>query len=229
MGNPLFILATKLRRVKKALIALNVNFGHLSTSVQSIRSDLHAIQHTIDSNPSSPGNPSLRVEERLLTRKLWTALNLEESLARQKSRVQWLSHDDKNSKFFFSSTKSRWNRNKIVSIENKDGCLVSGNSEIREVDVNYFKDLLRAPPPSNDLLPTMDSLNWDKTVSPDHALLLTRLVSTEEIYGTLKSMKQNKSPGPDGFNVNFFLNSWDIIGNDFVNAVKFFFSNRCML
>lgn len=38
-------------------------------------------------------------------------------------------------------------------------------------------------------------------------------------------MKRNKSPGPDGFNVNFFLSNWDIVGNDFTNGVLSFFNN----
>lgn len=42
-------------------------------------------------------------------------------------------------------------------------------------------------------------------------------------------MKQNKSPGPDGFNVNFFLFSWDIVGRDFTHAVQSFFKRGCLL
>lgn len=42
-------------------------------------------------------------------------------------------------------------------------------------------------------------------------------------------MKQNKSHCPDGFNVNFFLHTWDVIGEDFTKAVKLFFAIGCML
>lgn len=38
-------------------------------------------------------------------------------------------------------------------------------------------------------------------------------------------MKRNKSPGPDGFNVNFFISCWEIVGTDFSKAVHFFFEN----
>lgn len=43
------------------------------------------------------------------------------------------------------------------------------------------------------------------------------------------SMKKHKIPGPDGFNVGFFLNAWDIVGLDFTNAVRSFFTLGCML
>jgi hypothetical protein len=31
----------------------------------------------------------------------------------------------------------------------------------------------------------------------------------KEILATLKEMKRNASPGPDGFNVEFYIATWD--------------------
>lgn len=44
-------------------------------------------------------------------------------------------------------------------------------------------------------------------------------------FTVLKSMKRNKSPGPDGFNVNSFIHCWDWVWDDFIKAVKFLFSS----
>lgn len=42
------------------------------------------------------------------------------------------------------------------------------------------------------------------TLSTDmHASLLSE-VTTEEIFSTLKNMPRNKTPGPDGYTVEFF-------------------------
>lgn len=41
-------------------------------------------------------------------------------------------------------------------------------------------------------------------------------------------MKKNKAPGPDGFNVEFFLHYWHIVGDCFCEAVKSFFSTSSM-
>lgn len=62
----------------------------------------------------------------------------------------------------------------------------------------------------------------NKRISPEQAQQLTFKASDKEIYDTLKSMKRNKSPGPDGFNVNFFLAAWDIVGRDFLSDVHYF-------
>lgn len=52
--------------------------------------------------------------------------------------------------------------------------------------------------------------------------------SREDILKTLKNMKKNKAPGSDGFNVEFFLNCWHIVGNTFCEAVFSFFDHGCM-
>lgn len=53
---------------------------------------------------------------------------------------------------------------------------------------------------------------------------LLRFVSPEEIKGALFSMPNIKSPGPDGFNAEFYKSSWEIIGAEFTNAVQAFFA-----
>lgn len=70
---------------------------------------------------------------------------------------------------------------------------------------------------------------FSRSLSSSQAILLDRGVSDEEILVTLKSMRKNKSPGPDGFNVNFFVSNWDIVGEDFLAAVKSFFEQGCLL
>jgi hypothetical protein len=43
------------------------------------------------------------------------------------------------------------------------------------------------------------------------------------------SLKNNKAPGPDGFNAGFFKRMWHIVGEDVINAVRSFFQTRRML
>lgn len=54
-------------------------------------------------------------------------------------------------------------------------------------------------------------------------------VTAEEVYKTLNSMPRNKSPGPDGYTVEFFLAAWQIIGSLFVSAVQEFFHSEQLL
>ncbi|XP_010424592.1 PREDICTED: uncharacterized protein LOC104709725 [Camelina sativa] len=58
---------------------------------------------------------------------------------------------------------------------------------------------------------------------------LLREVTAEEIRETLFSMSSNKSPGPDGYPVEFFKSSWFTVGVDLTLAVQKFFKNDRLL
>jgi carbohydrate-binding DOMON domain-containing protein len=45
----------------------------------------------------------------------------------------------------------------------------------------------------------------------------------QEILETLKAMRKNASPGPDGFNVAFYISAWEWIGDDVAALVKEFY------
>ncbi|XP_019087502.1 PREDICTED: uncharacterized protein LOC109127350 [Camelina sativa] len=51
---------------------------------------------------------------------------------------------------------------------------------------------------------------------------LVKDVSETEIHAILFSMPKDKSPGPDGYTVEFLKETWEIIKNDFVTSVQSF-------
>ena len=57
---------------------------------------------------------------------------------------------------------------------------------------------------------------------------LIQEVSEEEIKEALFGMNDNKALGVDGFNVYFFKNAWDIIKQNFINAIKEFFNSNTL-
>lgn len=54
-------------------------------------------------------------------------------------------------------------------------------------------------------------------------------VTTEEIFSILKCMPRNKSPRPNGYTMEFFLASWDVISALFIAIVKEFFRSGRLL
>lgn len=55
--------------------------------------------------------------------------------------------------------------------------------------------------------------------------LLTRAFSEEEIKEVVWDCDGSKSPGPDGFNFEFFKNCWDIVKVDLLRVMEEFFVN----
>ncbi|XP_063948264.1 uncharacterized protein LOC108204038 [Daucus carota subsp. sativus] len=137
-GDPWYVLSTKLKRVKSALIALNRSRGDLHIAVCKAKANLHLLQ---DSMPSQP-NDNYILEEARLCSSLKDALLKEETFLKQKARVRWLNLGDGNNKYFYNACRGRWNTNKIVSLEDESGNVFYTHKAISGVAVNYFENLL---------------------------------------------------------------------------------------
>lgn len=221
-GNPMNILCRKLKLVKRELVKLNKDHGNFQNNVNTARSRLHILQEQLTLMPL---DQTFIAEELLASKALEQALMEEESLLLQKSRTKWLSLGDGNNSFFFNQTKANWNKNKIMALENSEGKVVFGHQAISQVAVDFFKGSLGTPP---------EVIHFDlndidcATLSNSHIYSLELPVTSDLILQTLKAMKRNKVPDPDGFTVEFFLSVWDIVGLDFTNAITSFFNTTIM-
>nr|GFD00293.1 hypothetical protein [Tanacetum cinerariifolium] len=54
-------------------------------------------------------------------------------------------------------------------------------------------------------------------------------VSDKEIRDAIFSMRDDKSPGRDGYSAAFFKDVWDIVAQDVIKAVREFFVNDVLL
>nr|GFB00481.1 RNA-directed DNA polymerase, eukaryota [Tanacetum cinerariifolium] len=59
------------------------------------------------------------------------------------------------------------------------------------------------------------NFQFHKILLKDQADDLERVVSHDEIKRAVWNCGDNKSPGPDGFNFEFFKKYWDVVGSDF--------------
>lgn len=218
IGNPWIVLTSKLRRVKDAMRKLNASKGNLHSAVLEARSNLLGFQSSLPLHPSS----SQFQEEDRLIQILQKTLHLEEVFLKQKSRVNWLKNGDGNNRFFFNACKGRWNSNKILSIEDDLGNIHTSHKDISRVATQFFSSLFGQAHEVMDL--PLDL--YLPQVSHEQKEELSRPFSPTDVWTTLKNMAKNKSPGPDGFTVEFYLASWDIIGEDVTKGVIHFFESK---
>ena len=71
----------------------------------------------------------------------------EESFYAQKSRIKWLKEGDSNTPFFHNSDKSRFNRNKLVSLTKEDGSKIYELAKIKEEAITFFHEVLNGTSP----------------------------------------------------------------------------------
>ncbi|XP_052173286.1 uncharacterized protein LOC127788729 [Diospyros lotus] len=219
-GWPMFRLVSKLKAVKQGMKLLNSQQGHVTSRVLGLRDKLHEIQGLLISSPS---DASLRARECALAHSYQEALSQESDFFRLRARIRWSGEGDRCSRFFFQQMLSNRNLLHIHSLIRPDGSYTTSESEVPQVLLSHFSDLLgshaRETHVSNESL----DMYVDRAISSEVWPDLLKDVSSEEIRSTLFSMGDDKAPGPDGFTVKFFRHAWDIVGADFIAAVSIFF------
>ena len=226
-GTPMFRLCQKLKSVKVALKKFSVeHFSNLSGRVVGVRRELERVQCALQENPC---DSVLLSEEASLSLLFGNLLRAEEGLVRQKSRIQWLNLGDQNTKFFFQAMKQHHSRSKITSISKEDGTRLEDPALVKEEIVTFYNTLLGPQPRLQDIDRDLLQSAITQSVSDEQREVLVREVSDEEIRAVMFSLKDNKAPGPDGFNSGFFKKAWSVVGDDVLFAIKSFFSSGKLL
>lgn len=130
----------KLKRVKQSLKDHNTTeFQGVETRIKKYRQQLQDIQ----SSMRKPGQPTSLLEaEREVKLNLEKWLNVEESILRQKSRVQWLKLGDGNTTYLHVSLKNRISQNRITSLTSARGSIMTNSKDIEEEIIGFYKQLL---------------------------------------------------------------------------------------
>lgn len=170
-------------------------------------------------------------EEARVTIDKWLFLSsAEESFFHQKSRIRWLSKGDANTRFFHRYVKANMFRN-IIHYLRDEACIKFLDPSLMKRMVTQFYSALLGR--SNDSIYPY-SVSHIQGIHPFRCnsfliLQLSHFPINEEIKDALFSLPINKAPGPDGFTMEFFVTSWDLVGNDIIKAVKDFFFSSSML
>ena len=222
-GNPMYKFTTKLCILKTALRNLHhQHTNNIAGKVAQAKVTWQDAQLHLDSNPTST---EAKDRERAQATLYMQLCKDEESLLKQRSRINWLQLGDRNTKFFHNSLLHRQVRNRIHSLQTSTGSIITDQQDMGKLASSYYETLLSAPQPP---LPGPMQHLYSNIISEDSRLSLNLPITDEDIKAALFSIPDNKSPGPDGYNAYFFKHCWSIIGTDFLAAVRYFFTHNCL-
>ena len=135
-----------------------------------------------------------------------------------RSRVSWHEHGERSSKYFLSLEKRNSNKKEIQYIKDGEN-IISNIADILEKFSELYQSKYRQ---NDDIMPDKsfiaehitDKLNSDERVELDLE------INMPELTHALQSMKKGKTPGSNGFSVEFFRCFWQELGPFLYRAVK---------
>ncbi|KAG7577371.1 Endonuclease/exonuclease/phosphatase superfamily [Arabidopsis thaliana x Arabidopsis arenosa] len=223
----MFSLCHRLKAVKLGCKALNrTSFSNIQARSAEAHDMLTSIQNQLLTSPSTA-----QFEEEKEQRRRWSFFAAaEESFLMQKSRIRWCDEGDSNTSFFHKSVMAHQVRNSITYLKNDADMRITDKILLKQLVVDYYQNLLGTRNTSVLPLPVerireLNSFRCTATL----ATQLTSIPTPEEVTSTVFSLPRNKAPGPDGFTVDFFINSWSVVGPSLIAAVVDFFKTGKLL
>lgn len=226
VGTNQFKLVRSLKLLKGVLRCLNKR--HYSGISRRVKEQSAVVDNLQRSLLTAPDQETAR-EEHVQRAQLNILLNAEHKFYRQ-SRVRWADVGDRNTTFYHHTVSQHATRNHIHFLRDQDDRFIATTEGLKEHSAAYFQNILG----TTDMPESLASLSDIQDLLPFRCsdlekAYLCRNVLECEIKGTIFSMPLNKSPGPDGYSVEFIRASWDTVGSDVVAAVGEFFRNGKLL
>lgn len=216
-GNPIHGLYSKLKMFKLSIKGNEwAKASHLSITLDDLKQKQTICLNELDHDPH---NLALNHEFKNINSRLMDCSSSWTNWILQRAKLKWLSDGEDNLKFLYAKIRIRKNHSCSSLVASDDTAL---RKDQLSTIIQHFKRLFNHAPPSRKDI----SLIPKGTVIPSHlSASLTAMVTDEEIKAVIFSGNSNSSPGPDGFNFEFYKATWIVTGPLVCKAVKSFFTN----
>eukprot|EP00253_Pinus_taeda_P028088 PITA_28088 len=144
----------------------------------------------------------------------------EETLWKQKSRIQWLREGEQNTKFFHRSALDHRSANRILELKNNAGEILKNHNDISALLSDHFKSIAQEPPINREEAIKELTTAIPKSITSEQNWALCREISLEEVEEAIRSMPNDKAPGPNGFTINFYKACWSIVKQEVWEVVE---------
>ena len=151
----------------------------------------------------------LRIQEKWLLQKFSWREQQKEVYWNQKSRVKWLQEGERNTSFFHKAAIQHHQGNRMEILKIEEGGIAKTQEELEGTLNSYFANLMKEPEGDKEEAQREVFRHIPKIISDDHNHMLGKPIEMEEVEAVIKQMEKDKSPGPDGFTLNFIHACWD--------------------
>lgn len=136
------------------------------------------------------------------------------------SRATWLQESDKNTKFFHKFASARRDKSSIWKKKNENGESFVSQKDITREAINYFRKQYnrRSDVAFQDILWGIEQV--PQMFNEDGNEMLFKPVTKEELFWVLKTFKKDKSPGSDGWTIEFLTHFFELIKHDHLRMAE---------
>ena len=137
-----------------------------------------------------------------------------------KIRAKWAVLGDSNTKYFHALASGCRNQNVIWALEDEEGHSVEEEASLKELGLRHFSHIFKDDKQTCIFSQLKVIMLYPSMFSIEDDCGFIESVSVLEIEGALRSLKNDKSPGPDRWPVEFFLHFFELVGRDLLKVVE---------
>ncbi|XP_026410606.1 uncharacterized protein LOC113305823 [Papaver somniferum] len=213
-GSPAHQLKQKQHSGRITLSQWNkMEFGDIHKNIKNLQDSLETVQNEAFSDTQHD-----RIK--FFTNELEKWYKIQSELYREKSRDKTGLDMDNNTIFFHTMVNKRMHSNTINVLCDSDGNWLKDRTNISNLLTSHFRKVASTSNPvfTNNVFDVIP-----KIITESDNAILNVIPTDSEIESVVKSMPAWSSPGPDGFQADFYQSQWQLVGKDIIEVVKKFF------
>lgn len=145
-------------------------------------------------------------------------INQEQRGAAIRSRFNMINELNTSSSYFFSLEKRIKRSQDILHLKDNDGNIITDETKIRNTIKDFYNKLYTPQPIDKNAMKNL--LKDMPQIDSEAAKILDSSITLEELTQSLKSAKNNKSPGIDGIPAEFYKTFWSDMGQDLLDVIN---------
>ena len=137
-----------------------------------------------------------------------------------RSKLQWTEQGEKPTRYFFKMEAKKFNQKTISELETSEGVKITGHKQLLQKIENFYQNLYQSEyAGSHELFADFVHSVQLPRLSDDDKESLEGELTIEECRQILKTFNFGKSPGEDGFTVEFYTKFFEILASDLVESL----------
>ena len=141
-----------------------------------------------------------------------------------RSKAKWYELGEKNTKYFFSLEKEKYNSKTCFKMFNENNIEISEQSEILEQQKRFYQELYQQ---DDDVSFTIENVFGVEV--PDYIRQQQEVrLSAENLREAIKTMSNNKTPGPNGIPIEVYKIFWNQLQESFLQMMEYSFEQSIL-